>query len=367
MKNLFKMFKGMGKKQKLVLKLVGLFFFLCFILVLIFGILNNKKHSYIEIEDKLLTGAKSYFEDNKDLLAKQDGGSVSIDASKLIELKYMKDFKKYNKNAESCTGVVSVTNNNGNHLYIPSLKCKEYETTTLYDKILKEQGIVSEGDGLYAMGNDYIYRGEYPKNYVTFAKQLWRIIKLGNDKEIRLIQVDSYDETNWDDRYNVNSSYNSGITTFEISRIKNKLMKSYENDFKDSDKSYIVSKKLCIGNRKKKETKKDGSVECSKVTEEAYPVGMLQVNEYILASIDPNCRLQGDASCTNYNYLTKLSNSFWSITTSSANDYEAYYFSGTVRAKDAAEYESYRLTIHLNGNIPFKSGDGTKENPYVIY
>ena len=368
MKTLLNMFKSMGKSQKRLLIVIGLFFVGCLIFVIVFGILNNRTLSYTQMEEKLLNGARSYYEDNQEFLPKQDGGKVSIDSSKLIELKYMKDFKKYNKNDSSCTGTVSVTNHRGEYLYIPLLKCSEYETNSLYNQILKEQSPVTEGEGLYVMNEDYVYRGEYPKNYVQFANQLWRIVRLTKEKEIRLIQVESPEvEANWDDRYNINVGYSAGITDFEISRIKDTLMDAYEDTFGEKDKSYIISKKLCIGSRNKKETTNDGSVECKKVTEEEYPVGMLQANEYLLASIDSNCQRQTNSSCMNYNYLSKLKNAFWSITTSDENTYEAYYFRNTVRPTEAIEFNAYRLVIHISGEVPFQSGDGTKANPYVIY
>jgi hypothetical protein len=358
----------MSSKQKLLVKIIIAFFIICILLVIAVGLFKNRKLSYTEIEEKLISSAKKYYEDNENLLPEQDGGSVSVDSMTLIEQNYMKEFSKYKKAADTCSGKVTVTNNNSHYLYIPTLTCQEYQTTSLYEKILSDQEIVEDGDGLYAIGEDYVYRGEYPNNYVVFANKTWRILRLTSSKEIRLIQVDSYQETPWDNRYNVNANYSAGISDYEISRIKDKIDSIYagETDFSDVDKSYIVSKQLCIGSRNKKETTNDGTIECSKLTENAYPLGMLQVNEYVVASIDQNCKLQTDASCTNYNYLTKLESNFWTITPSNENNYEVYYIYGMISSSVASEFKPLRIVLNIDGTINYKSGDGTVENPYVI-
>jgi len=356
----------MDKKQKLLVKIILLFFLLCIIAVIIIGLLNNRKLSYSEIENKLVSAAKSYYNEHSNLLPQQNGGSVSVDSLTLIENEYMKEFEKYKKDAVSCSATVTVTNNNGYYLYLPDLKCQDFKSTSLYNKIIKDNPIVTEKDGLYDIDGEYVYRGEYPNNYVEFAGMTWRILRLTRGNEIRLISVDSYQEKPWDNRYNVNSKYSSGITEFEISRIKDTLNSLYEEKFDNDNRAYIVSKQLCIGARNKKATKNDGSIECSKLTEESYPIGMIQVNEYVLASIDENCKLQTNTSCINYNYLRKLDGSYWTITPSTENNYEAYYASGAIKVSTASEYRPIRITLNIDGNIIYNSGNGTKEEPYVI-
>ena len=78
MKTLFKMFQSMGKSQKRLLKIIGVFFLVCIIIVLVLGVMNNRTHSYESMESKLLAAAKKYYNDNKDTLPMQEGGKVSI-------------------------------------------------------------------------------------------------------------------------------------------------------------------------------------------------------------------------------------------------------------------------------------------------
>ncbi len=366
MKKLSDVFKSMNSKQKLILKVVLIFFVICILLVVVIGIFKNRKLTYTQIEDKLISSAEKYYSEKEELLPKSEGGSVTIDSLTLIENKYLKELTKYNKNADSCSATVRVVNNNGNYLYLPSLKCSDYSTTTLYDEILKNETIVEEGTGLYLMNDEYVYRGEYPNNYVKFADKTWRILSINNDKEIRLIQVDSFQDTPWDNRYNVNSNYSSGITKYEISRIKDKLNTLYESAFDARSKSLISSKQLCIGSRNRKETDNSGKVECSKLTEDYYPVGMIQVNEFIRVSIDSNCKFQTNSSCTNYNYLTKLESDFWTITPSVDNDYEVYYVGGVIVTGIASDFVPVRLTLNLTDGIRYESGNGTVDNPYIV-
>lgn len=366
MKSIFKMMRSMSPKQKLLVKLIGIFFVLCILLVIVIGLFKNRTLSYSELEQKMVTSAKKYYNDYKELLPKEDGGTVSVDSLTLIEQEYMKELTKYNKEAESCSATVTVTNNRDLYLYIPTLKCEKYTTESLYDHILKEQGTVTAGTGLYEYENDYIYRGEYPNNYVTLNGHLYRILRLTGGKEIRLIGVDSYTELDWDNRYNTNSHYNSGITKYEISRIKDRLDKLYTTEFTDESKSYMVSKQLCIGARNKKSTDKTGKAECSVLTKGTYPLGLLQVNEYLLPSLDENCKYQTNSACTNYNFLTKLQNFYWSITPSDENDYEAYYIKNPVALNPASDYYAVRIVLNIDGNINYKSGDGTQEDPYLI-
>jgi hypothetical protein len=365
MTKLVEIFRGMSKKQKIILKVIIAFFVVCLIAVIVVGTIRNRKLSYSGIEKKMISAAEKYYSDNSELLPSQEGGSVSVDVATLVENKYMKELVKYKKSAESCSASVTVTNNNGLYLYISTLKCSDYETTSLYKEILNTQEVVSEGSGLYEVDGTYVFRGEYPNNYVKFADKTWRILSLANN-EVRLIQVDSYQENPWDNRYNVNALYSSGITTYEISRIKDNLDTIYQADFNDREKSMLVSKQLCIGSRSKKETDNTGSVECSKLTENTYPVGLLQVNEYVRVSLDSNCKLQTDSSCTNYNYLAKLTGHFWTITPSDENDYEVYYISQPVSKMSASEYLPIRLVLNIDGSVAYQSGDGTVDNPYII-
>ena len=58
---------------------------------------------------------------------------------------------------------------------------------------------------------------------------------------------------------------------------------------------------------------KDGKVECSEILEEQ-EVGLLPAYNFMLASLDENCKTTTSRSCGNNNYLTQFNEDYWLIT-----------------------------------------------------
>lgn len=342
---------------------------LIILFVVIKNLFSNHNLSYDKLEDKLVTSAKKYYEVHKDELP-SSGENKTISVDTLVESEKIKSLDNYISKDVTCTAEVKVYNNDGNYLYIPSLACgEEYKTTTIKKQLINS-GIVDSGDGLYQYGDKYIYRGEYVNNYVRFAGKLWRIISIDTtDNTIRLLQNDTYSEdVSFDDRYNISADDYYGFNIFEKSRILESLEEIYANkeEFSDSEKALIIPKKLCIGSRSKDVISKDGNIECSTLTENKYPLGLVQVNEFLMASIDNNCNYSYDNSCKNYNYFSNMSGSYWSITPASESSYLEYYISGVSRSINASEYYGIKLAIYVNGNVRYTKGDGTEQNPYII-
>ena len=50
------------------------------------------------------------------------------------------------------------------------------------------------------------------------------------------------------------------------------------------------------------------------------------------------------------------------------NTYEAYSIDtdGEIKTKTVNNYSNLRPVIHLNSRTLYKSGDGSKENPYIV-
>ena len=54
--------------------------------------------------------------------------------------------------------------------------------------------VVNEGDGLYKdeyEDGKYTYKGADPNNYITFNNEIWRIISIGADNTIKIMQNES--------------------------------------------------------------------------------------------------------------------------------------------------------------------------------
>ena len=203
-------------------------------------------------------------------------------------------------------------------------------------------------------------------NYVKFADLNFQIIKINSDNTIRMILVDDIKNTVWDDRYNNKTGSAVGKNDFTISRIREQLDKYFKDTeiFNENMKKLIVPQDLCIGARSETSTINDGSLECAKKLEKQ-PIGLLQVNEYMLATIESTCKHLFDNQCTNYNYLANIRNT-WTLTPNSGNTYEVYRVSKFVYSNDANDTSQPRFVITISSDALFDKGSGTEEDPYIM-
>lgn len=367
MKKMLNSFTGLNKKliTYLMIAIVGLI--LLFIVLGIISALRGNRLSFEKVESKMKSAAISYYKDRAKELPGNNGEKVEVDVNTLKEAGKIKDLSKITKKDAVCTGKVVVEKNGDYYLYTPYLDCgKDYKTVSLTDKIKENNPVVTEDDGLYEINDNLVFRGEYVNNYVSFAGKIWRIIRINSDGTLRLLQDDITYTGVWDDRHNVDKDSNTGINDFNISRLKNGLNRIYEeeNFFNDASKEKIAFKDICIGKRYEDETNNSGSVECSSVVENS-PVGLMQVNEFMVASLDKNCVYSYDKQCSNYNYLAEYEKTTWTLTADAATTHRAYKFNGSRFISSTASGETgLRLVIYLSGNIKYTSGDGTIDNPY---
>ncbi len=351
-----------AKNRIFILGGITIVFFI--LIIAIASMFTSKKLSFSAIEQKMKNAAISYYDDRQDNLPKQDGVKVTVTVDELVQTKHMKSLDKLRKDT-TCTGSVTVMNNNGFYLYLPYLDCGEsYTTSTLVSKITEPNKIVTSGNGLYQIGNEYIFRGEYVDNYVTFADQPWRIIKIDSDNSIRLIHVAKNEKVEWDDRYNSVSDNSDGINNYLVSRIRDSVIERYNDDefFTDTNRSYIISHNVCIGKRTPED---DNSIECSNILENQ-PLALPRASEIMITSIDPQCTNISSMNCVNYNWMANLSQSFWTVTADSTSTNYAYRISGIAGESKTNKTYALNVVLHLSGDIAYTSGDGSEENPYII-
>ncbi len=344
--------------------IIGIIMVVFIMVIAIASLFTNHKMSFSKIEQKMKTAAQNYYEDHTDQLPVQDGDKVTITVDTLVEAKKIKSLNQLS-NVDSCTGTVTILNNNGYYLYLPYLDCGEnYQTSTILSKIIEPKNIVSSGNGLYKMGDEYIFRGEYVNNYVTFAGEPWRIIKVTADQSIRLIRVSETDEYEWDNRYNSQTGDSDGINNYLVSRVRDRVNEIYNNDkvFTDTERSYIISHDVCIGKRTANDS---NETECSNVLENQ-PLALPRASEIMLASIDPQCTKINSMNCINYNWMSKLQQDIWTVTADSASTNYVYTIGRIARKTEANDEAATYIVLHLSGNLPYISGDGSKENPYII-
>ena len=354
---------------------IGLVIFLIVILLIfVVNLVVGSKVSNEQLENIMTRAAKNYVTNNKSEFEKEIFGESTIKVSKLVDSGYMKSIKKYKGKDTNCTGSVTVFNNNGNFSYSPKLVCgSTYKSENLTSVITGKEKITTKGNGLYydEITNNYIYRGEYVNNFLTFAGQTWRILRIDNDGNIRLLQVEGTKYITWDNRYNNIYKKNSGINYFEgteNSRVKDSILDYYndETNFSSVSKSVIVPKEYCVGSRDESSTDKTGSSECL-TKSELMGAGLPYVSELLLISLDVNCVSTSSVACSNYNYLTQINSQFWTATPSAADSYQVFYSGGgNIFPTPARQTKTMNIVITINGNVNYSKGNGTLEDPYIV-
>lgn len=345
---------------------------------LIFGGKQQTKiNDYPTMENSMVTAAQKYVSKNQKLLPKDEEETSKINLDTLVNFEYIKELSAIEDENVKCTGYVEILYKNEDYMYVPYLKCGNYyETQSIADYIENNQEIVTTGDGLYQMGNKYVFRGENPNNYIGIGNRLYRIIDMTEDGVVRLI---SYKRLNkymlWDNRYNTEKNMNTGINDYSKSRIKdylNALLEKPEREdeeptFSDQELSKMVAQDICIGKRSSTFGDINDSNECQKVEAEQ-KVALITISDYARASLDSNCKTIFDKSCMNYNFFSaSSSDNFRTLTATTDNSYQVFYISnGVATLTRASSSFNTNIVIYIDKLSLYNSGSGTYNDPYTI-
>lgn len=369
------MVQVLKRLDKKFLIIVGCIICLPILLIIILAILQgcNRKISHEKYEEKMISALESYIKD-KDKTPKLEGEVFSISLDKLVEKEYIKSTEKM-LDDDSCEGTVAVRNNgvsadeNGEGFlnYTVDLKCKEYSTVHLIDKLMDD--LTTENSGLYQVGEEYIFKGDKVDNYIMLSQIPYRIIGIDKEGILKLVKIDPESPSKmWDNKFNVETNRYSGINIYKDSNILNALNSTYNNTkkvFKDV-KKHLVAYDVCIGKRSNLDNTISKDIDCSLKLEKQI-VSLLNVSDYALASLDPNCVTLRSRSCNNYNYLRNVVSSSWTLNSSSDNTYDVMYISdGLMEIQNAKYTEQYNLVVYIDGNELYTSGNGSAESPYLL-
>ena len=91
--------------------------------------------------------------------------------------------------------------------------------------------------------------------------------------------------------------------------------------------------------------------------------------EYMRASLDENCVTMLSRSCQNYNFLSGSGfYDSWILTPYKDNNYQIYAFDGISFSENSCNLQkALYVTSYLSPYTMFKSGDGTRENPFKLF
>ena len=204
---------------------------------------------------------------------------------------------------------------------------------TLKDKLTALSNIAYQHDGLYENNGYFYYKGSNVNNYVYYSGRLFRIIDIKDG--IRLISDDTSSNLVW------------GIDTNYSESNINKWLSGYLTTLKDSD-FYLKENNWC------NEKVDVNNYSCNE-TISSY-VGLLSTKDYLEAG--------GKNS-----YLNNKTY-FWTI--NQDMDGKALFINneGGINnlVNNMENYYSYgiRPVITLREDISILSGDGSKDNPFII-
>lgn len=341
---------------------------LLLLFILVFQWISNRNLSFEEIENRMASAAENYYSSNEEKLPTFETKQVTIDVNTLITSEYMDSLTKYTDENIQCTGHVTVyyTNEADEYLYVPYLDCGDvYRTQTLSDKIIEDgQNYTTNNSGIYNEGNEWIFKGESPNNYLTYAGRTWRIVRVNSEGQIVLLDTESVNEVMWDNRYNINEGRRSGINDYRLSNIQEELDDYLTGDLESTDK--LAYYNLCVGPRAENDNSIDGSSDCSTIIENQL-VGLLPIYEYFRASFDSNCAIDLKA-CRNYNYIAaRYANSSWTLQAPTGTTASIYTIVGVslLESKLTEEYLMYPV-VYLQSGILHEGGTGTYADPYIV-
>ncbi|MBE6157957.1 MAG: hypothetical protein E7160_04105 [Firmicutes bacterium] len=214
------------------------------------------------------------------------------------------------------------------------------EISILSEKIVANNRVTKGGDGLHQDKEGYYFKGSVKNNYVKFANRDFRIIRLNKDNTIKLISEDNASVFMWGD----DSSYKKSNLYFWLNKTNNKNTGIYYETLPSVEK-FLVKTKY------REDKLLESKVEKSNEVYSDY-ISILTIDDYVNAS--------GKNSY--------LNNGKYSWVIGHDQDDMNLYINEEGSLEGTGNYESYgiRPVITLKKNIKIASGDGTKDNPYVI-
>ena len=216
---------------------------------------------------------------------------------------------------------------------------KKIEAQTLNGLVIQNNP-VSKTDGLHQDKDGYFFKGNVSNNYVSFENQLFRIIRIHSDNTVKVVsenivasfpwgEKSNYQDSNVQNWLNQTDKENSGIYYQTIPSIDKFLVKtSYSEDVLKNNEVATAKKKY-----------------------QDY-ITTLNIDDYIMAN--------GKSSFLNNGKMYYL----LGLNESSENLYVEE--DGSIQSCDSLDGYGVRVVFTFVNNLSVTSGDGTKENPYVI-
>ncbi len=358
-----------NNKQKVTL--FGSAAFVMFLIIIAIAVavrLVGTRMSYEKLESTLEQATAKYLRENPDIRPTSTNPTIVVSTDTLIENKYIKELRKYVKDSSCTANIIVDYVKENDYKYQAYLTCNKFKTEKFVDTIKNNNKISQVGEGLYEMNNELVFRGQNPNNYVSFANRIWRIVKINKDGNINMIVLNAKTDISaaWDDRYNTEKDSQRGINNFLLSRTFSTIKDYYNTNLKEFE-PFLTTYDLCVGKRLQSSTDKSGNLECNELIKDQN-IGLLPVYDYMNASLDGLCQTTTSKECQNYNYLADNKYKWWTMTGDMETTYDAYHVSyrGQVESDYTSSSAENRYVVALSSDALYKSGTGTKEDPYIV-
>ena len=232
----------------------------------------------------------------------------------------------------------------GRYFYYKSLEESGGDTAINTKKIFNvARNNNLETEDLVTYSGEFYYHGNDANNYVTYANRTWRIIKFSREGNVRMVLDDVIG----------NLALGNVETSFLDSKIMTWLNKEeniehsgkFESILTNKD-THLVKSDICLDSLD--EIKKTNCVNINK----DYYVTLPSVLDYLITG-DKNSFINDN----NFIYLEDMT-----------SDLKAYILNNenAISTTDTSNIYGIKPVITLNSNVEVISGDGSKENPYII-
>ena len=355
----------------------------------------------------------------------QDTGYFILENLSELKSYDSSDVGKYTCNSNSTSGqctimykINSVTDTTVNNVDKYS-RSANYNTITKADQYgSTSTSVLTSESGVYKTedddGESYYFRGKIDNNYVSFANNIWRIVRINGDGSIRLIHASdigtskfnltrkigyTYDnesectkESPCISDYNKETSAFANNKTATDSVVKTYLEDWYINNLKDYDDKINLSN-FCndttitstnatgvtkyYGGYNRILKLKQPSLKCSNPSTTdggnyKLKIGLLNADEINYAGLSyrqittTSSNTSKIADKTNYLYYSRAWYSMTPNHSNSTSSYMLYVSSGRMSNNDITTALYIRPVINLKSDIQITGGDGTESNPYVV-
>ena len=273
------------------------------------------------------------------------------------------------------------------------------KSTSLYNKILSENTLIekeptlttssnnsSDESGLYSSTNTnsgeatYYFRGNVENNYVSFVGFTWRIVRINEDKTIRIIMQDGI---NNNASIVFNSNYNNYTYMYYTnSQVKTQLESWYHTNIgskKDLAKNVASGAYYCEQAKAKRDSSwTSGNANMTlyssytpdfKCSSDGNNKGVVSANVGLL-TYDEVAYAGGYFNQANNNYYLYNSAIYWWTMSPTGCAYGrssvwTVYTTGYIHSSISDDARTVRPVINIKSDTQV-IGNGTKENPYVV-